>query len=1074
MLVVTPERANPFPGLRSFEPDEEHLFFGREEQIDQLLGRLRQTRFLSVVGASGSGKSSLVRSGLIPSLHSGFMAKAGSSWRIALLRPGGNPVRNLAIAFESSDVIGGDPSLGEMGRALVESSLRRSARGLVDLVREARLPAGTNVLVIVDQFEELFRFKRAQTNPNARDEAVAFVKLLLAAAAQDEVPVYVVLTMRSEFIGHCTEFPGLAEAVNAGQYLIPRLTRDELRLAITGPVAVSGSEISPRLVTRLLNEVGDDPDQLPILQHALMRTWAHWATRQAAAWSSRSATVAGGPPIDLDNYDSIGTMENALSLHAEEAYAELTGERERQITERIFSALTDMTPEAAGIRRPSRVQELCEIAGASRAEVVSVIERFRAPGRSFLLPSSDVPLDDQTIVDLSHESLMRVWTRLSAWTYAEARSAEIYKRVSQGAALSERGETGLWRDPELQLALNWREANQPTAAWARRYDAGFDRAMDFLAASQRARDAELAEKESRRRRELVRTRAYNIAVTIALIVALALGGFAVSERNAARRSSDLARAEEAKARDAMSASVVEADNARRERARAEEQRDLAQKANAAARTAEQIAREQAAIAALKESEATTSAEQARVNADLAELNAQQARANADTATRMADEALKRQQEAQAARAAAELAREQEKSAHDEANRLGRLTLARALAARALSEWEPSELEIPALLARQAYVLTQQNGGDAEAPDLYNALSTSLSRLKANQTQMFLGHDDAVRVMALDASGAALATGGDDGQVQLFDAGQSARVRASLRMPETAIRSLAFSPQKTLAIGALDGSIRLWDTTRPNVRPKPIVAHTSAVSGLAYDARGRLASAGFDGAVKLWSLESAGQPLVLLKPGAERILGLAISRDGNMLAAGSDGGGVLMWDLRTPSDVPQRFGGVPRASAVAFSDDGQLVAAGTTEGRIVYWNMRDARDAIRGPAAQHASSVTGLTFGKTVLASSSLDGTIKLWRLASGTPDLDQQPVTLTDHNAWVWAVALTHDSARVFSAGADRAVRSALTQASPLADAVCKRVSRNLTAEQWNKYISSDIPYAATCPGLPVTAGTSR
>ena len=133
-------------------------------------------------------------------------------------------------------------------------------------------PPDDNILVVVDQFEALFRFQRSRQVPAARDEAVGFVKLLREASSQTEVPIYVVLTMRSDFIGECMEYPGLPEALNAGQYLVPRMTRDELGSAITGPVAVAGAEVAPRLVQRLLNEIGTDQDQLPVLQHALMRT----------------------------------------------------------------------------------------------------------------------------------------------------------------------------------------------------------------------------------------------------------------------------------------------------------------------------------------------------------------------------------------------------------------------------------------------------------------------------------------------------------------------------------------------------------------------------------------------------------------------------------------------------------------------------------------------------------------------------------------------------------------------------------------------------------------------------------
>jgi len=251
---------NPFPGLRPFQPEEDHLFFGREKEIDDLLRRLRSTRFLSVVGTSGSGKSSLISSGLIPALQGGFMVQAGSSWRVCILRPGEDPIGHLARALNGSDVLGREGELATTNQVLVEATLRRGTLGLVEAVRQARLSRYDNLLVVVDQFEELFRFQRSREHPNSREEAVGFVKLLLEATRQSAAPIYVVLTMRSDFIGDCMNYPGLPEAVNAGQYLVPRMTRDELRSAITGPVAVGGGQIAPRLVLRLLNDVGEDQD----------------------------------------------------------------------------------------------------------------------------------------------------------------------------------------------------------------------------------------------------------------------------------------------------------------------------------------------------------------------------------------------------------------------------------------------------------------------------------------------------------------------------------------------------------------------------------------------------------------------------------------------------------------------------------------------------------------------------------------------------------------------------------------------------------------------------------------------
>ena len=511
---------NPFPGLRPFEPDEDHLFFGREKQIDELLRRLRFTRFLSVVGASGSGKSSLVRCGLIPALQGGFMAGAGSGWRVAILRPGEDPIGHLAAALSLPECLGGGEELADMRCALVEATLRRSTLGLAEAVREARVAAHENVLVVVDQFEELFRFRGAQGG-----EAAVFVKMLLEAARRETLSIYIVLTMRSDFLGDCMQYPGLPEAVNDGLYLVPRLSRDELQSAIAGPVAVGGGQIAPRLVVRLLNEVGDSADQLPVLQHALMRTWDYWRSHGAA-----------GEPIDIADYEAIGTMQRALSVHAEEAYAEAGTEALRRIAERSFKALTDTFTDPRGVRRPTSVGELATVCEAPQQDVIQVLELFRRPGRSFLMPPADVPLKSESVVDISHESLMRRWDRLVAWTEQERISAERYVRLSEAAAWHAEGSAGLWRDPELELGLKWRRENQPTAAWAARYDPAFDRAMAFLDESQRERDALIAERERERRGKLRRAR-WAAGILASLLAVMGVLGFlAFQESQRAERN----------------------------------------------------------------------------------------------------------------------------------------------------------------------------------------------------------------------------------------------------------------------------------------------------------------------------------------------------------------------------------------------------------------------------------------------------------------------------------------------------------------------------------------------------------
>ncbi len=517
---------NPFPGLRPFEPDEDHLFFGREREIDELLRRLRTTRFLQVIGSSGSGKSSLVRSGLIPALYSGFMAKAGSSWRVLIFRPGDDPIGNLAASLNAPDALGTEGELASTNKILLEATLRRSTLGLVDAVRQARIPSHDNLLVVVDQFEELFRFRRSTHSENSRDESVAFFKLLLEAAAQEQLPIYVVLTMRSDFIGDCMEFQGLPEAVNTGLYLVPRMTRDELRSAITGPVAVGGGDIAQRLVLRLLNDLGDDHDQLPVLQHALMRTWDHWEAHRQ-----------DGQPIDIADYEAVGTLQNALSLHAEEAFQDTSFESGHRIAEKMFQALTDTFSDPRGIRRPTSVAELSAICESPESEVLEVVEVFRRSGRSFLTPHAGVSLGPRSIIDISHESLMRCWTRLIGWAEEERESARTYIRVSQAASWCIECSGGLWTDPQLETGLQWRRKNSPTAAWAERYDSNFVDAMKFLDDSEHARQVG-RDKERRRKRN--RTIIIYVLAAFSIIV-LGEAYFVRREGNRAKQNLVLAR-----------------------------------------------------------------------------------------------------------------------------------------------------------------------------------------------------------------------------------------------------------------------------------------------------------------------------------------------------------------------------------------------------------------------------------------------------------------------------------------------------------------------------------------------------
>ena len=207
--------------------------------------------------------------------------------------------------------------------------------------------------------------------------------------------------MRSDFIGECAHYQGLTQLINNSNYLVPHMGTENYREAITGPVKYAGAKIDPNLVEILLKDIGDRTDQLPVLQHAMMRTWNRW---QELDEPER--------PIDKTDYDSVGTMSDAMSLHANEAFEELSP-RGKEICEIMFKTITEKGSDNKGLRHPSPVHAIKAIAACSSEELFEVIEKFRITSRSFITPRQNVPLDDNSIIDLSHESLMRLWDTLS-------------------------------------------------------------------------------------------------------------------------------------------------------------------------------------------------------------------------------------------------------------------------------------------------------------------------------------------------------------------------------------------------------------------------------------------------------------------------------------------------------------------------------------------------------------------------------------------------------------------------------------------------------------------------------------
>ena len=476
MKRITLALPAPYVGLRPFTEAEALLFFGRDSHVRDLLAKLeRRQRFLAVLGASGSGKSSLVRAGLIPALHRGALhllaappdAAAGSTeiprWNICIFNPGDAPLANLAQALTQDPRWIDSADLAD-ARAELVAGLGNSPLSLADLYRrKVALFAGEALLLVVDQFEEVFRFR--QRNP---DEADRFVKLLLRSASED-LPIYVVLTMRSDFLGNAAAVYGLAEAINSGIYLTPRLGTAQIRSVITAPLALVGGDIDAVLTTRLLNTLGGD-DELPVLQHALLRMWDR--ARRAGRTTIETADFLAVcmPRQGAGEEPREAALSSAIDNHASDIYEALTPQQQT-VARQCFLALTERR-EGRDVRRPQTLRELQALVGADLQDALAtVLEVYRAQGVGFLLPAAPKAIGADELIDISHESLIRRWQRLQGWLGEEDLDVAELKEWQQRARRQAEG--GGWLDRnDGDRALNWRarvhqRVNAPL--WAARF-----------------------------------------------------------------------------------------------------------------------------------------------------------------------------------------------------------------------------------------------------------------------------------------------------------------------------------------------------------------------------------------------------------------------------------------------------------------------------------------------------------------------------------------------------------------------------------------------------------------------------
>lgn len=1029
-VALNPGSNNPFPGLRPFTVDECHLFFGREGQVDDILVKLSQNRFVSVMGYSGSGKSSLMYCGLVPVLFGGFVTQTGPHWNIILTRPGTSPIQNLAESIVDHLVASGRILVEDrqIHKSIIYSVLRSGSHGLVEVSRYLQEHKLENIFFMIDQFEELFRFHEVGSEEEAFNESQEYVNLILNAVEQRDIPVYTAITMRSDFIARCSVFPGLTNEINKSNYLVPQMSREQKKMVIEGPVAVGGGRISQRLVKKLLNDMGKNQDQLPILQHAMMRTWDYWMHNREE-----------DEPMDLRHYNAIGKVSQALSQHANEIFEELSS-REKEIAEVLFKSITEKNQENKGMRRPCVLSLVADLADADSTEVIAVVEYFRKPGRSFLMPPHYVPLTSDSVIELSHESLMRIWNKLDAWVEEEFESATMYKRLSDAAAMYQIGKTGLWRPPDLQLALNWQKKQNPTREWAQRYDEAFERAIVFLDTSRITYEAELKNQEMLQRRMLRRARATAIVLGIAALIAMLFFFYANIKKIESDKNELAAKAQAVEAEKQRNAAELEKKKAKFQEGQAVKAKNEAEKAK-------------------------DGLEKALVQLQVEKNNALNALSEAE---RQQEIAIKASVEESKARSIAEQKTREAQQNFEEKNALYMLVIAQALAAKSVQEDDDKNLA--GLQAMQAFLFHRKYKGKPYDPYIYKGLYHALAGLSGSSYNAIKVQGPArnrMNSIAVSSTSSKFYAAGADGRIFAGDYEKLVGKPTNYENPyPNRIVELSVD-EKYLVNGTDSAAVQIFDLRSEKTKPLVVKGLSGSTNDIEFlpDNSGFVVSKS-DKSVALVN-HLTGKATILANLPYE-LKAISVSPDGKLLAGGTWSGELVIIDLQTRK--PEIVYNDPSAQilSVRFSPDGKKLGFGTFEknekrGLVKIFDMETRSKDVK-QFKGHTAGVYDIEFshdGK-LLASAGADKKLQMWVL-DYPEDL---PIVMDNNNGFIWDIQFSKNSEYLIAACHESEIRVWPTNPSLLASQVCPKLNRNMTMDEWSKYVGSEILFENTCTNI--------
>ena len=494
------ELENPYKGLRAFQESDAGEFFGRDVLIDNLLARLREDvplqRFLAVVGPSGSGKSSVIKAGLLPKLRQDALPNS-SQWLITDMLPGTHPIEELAIALNR---IAEQPNL-DLAR-----HIQANKRGLVSSAR-VLFPTQNDILLVVDQFEELFTLV---DNP---DRARLFLDLIYQAVTDKRSPLRIIVTLRADFYDRPLMYPDFSELIRQRTEVVLPLKPNEIEKAILGPIEQLGIRAESGLATKIVADVHEQPGALPLLQYALTELFDQRTNHT----------------LSLQSYNQLGGTLGILASRADEVYSALNASQQ-EAARQMFLRLITLGEGTEDTRRRTLRSELMSI---DERDMEIVIDAF---DESRLLTFDYDPVSKEPTVEVAHEAIIREWGTLRNWL--DASRDDIRQQRLLNAATQE------WRkaDQEVSYVLQGSRLSQ-FVQWAEQTTLALTLEEDqFLQASlvEQEHQAQL-EAERRAQRHALERRVRRILtalVAVLLIAAIVAGGLAVFALNESSEATD--------------------------------------------------------------------------------------------------------------------------------------------------------------------------------------------------------------------------------------------------------------------------------------------------------------------------------------------------------------------------------------------------------------------------------------------------------------------------------------------------------------------------------------------------------